>query len=374
MRKTRKLLRLFLLVVIPAIAIVISGHFWVKSTRYVTTENAYVKAHHLAVSADIDGRAIRVPVKENDVVKPGDILFQLDPEPHYIDVATAEAEIAGIRNTIAALRAEYREAQAERADARQEISYYRRVFDRQRKLSARGIASRAKHDEAERNLTKARQASRTINQKIQRVLARLGGKEDMPVERHPLYREAITKRDRAALNLRRTRVVAPAAGTVGQVTLQAGEYVEEGKAVIPIILARETWIEANLKETQLTHVRPGQTATIIVDAYPDHEWKAAVTSISPSTGAELSVLPPQNASGNWVKVVQRVPVRLEIERLTAGPALRAGMTVSVSIDTKRDRSLFQMIDSALARMGGKDGARMGGKDGARMSGKDGSKP
>lgn len=357
MRKTRKLLRLFLLVVIPAIAIVIGGHFWVKSTRYVTTENAYIKAHHLAVSADIDGRAIRVAVTENDSVKQGDLLFELDPEPFRIDLATSDAEIAGIRNTLAARRAEYREAQAEQADARQEIGYYNRVYQRQKKLLARGIASRAKHDEAERNLTKARQQSRTINQKIQRVLAQLGGDYTLPPEQHPMYREAVTKRERAMLNLRRTRVVAPAAGTVGKVTLQGGEYVEEGKAVIPIILARETWIEANLKETQLTHVRPGQTATIIVDAYPDHEWKAAVTSISPSTGAELSVLPPQNASGNWVKVVQRVPVRLEIDRLTAGPALRAGMTVSVSIDTKRDRSLFQMIDSALARMSGKDGSK-----------------
>ncbi|MBT5458140.1 MAG: HlyD family secretion protein [Rhodospirillaceae bacterium] len=357
MRKTRKILRLFLLVIVPLAAIILGGHLWVKSTRYVTTENAYVKAHHLAVSADIDGRAIRVPVKENDMVKPGDILFQLDPEPYYIDVATAEAEIAGIRNTIAALRAEYREAQAERADARQEISYYSRVYERQRKLSARGIASRAKHDEAERNLTKARQASRTINQKIQRVLAQLGGKDDLPVERHPLYREAVTKRDRAALNLRRTRVVAPAAGTVGRVTLQEGEYVEEGKAVIPIILAQETWVEANLKETQLTHVKPGQIAIIIVDAYPDHEWKASVKSISPSTGAELSVLPPQNASGNWVKVVQRVPVRLEIKQFKAGLALRAGMTVSVSIDTERDRSLFKMIDSAFARMSGTEDGR-----------------
>lgn len=355
MRRSRKILRLFLLVIVPLTAIIIGGHFWVKSTRYVTTENAYIKAHHLAVSADIDGRAIRVPVKENDVVKPGDILFQLDPEPYYIDVATAEAEIDGIRNTLAALRAEHREAQAELADARQEIGYYRRVYERQRKLSARGIASRAKHDEAERNLTKARQASRTLNQKIQRVVAQLGGKEDLPIEQHPMYREAVTKRDRAALNLRRTRVVAPAAGTVGRVTLQEGEYVQEGKAVIPIILAQETWVEANLKETQLTHIRPGQTATIIVDAYPDHEWKASVKSISPTTGAELSVLPPQNASGNWVKVVQRVPVRLEIKRLNSGPTLRAGMTVSVSIDTKRDRSLVQMVGSAFARMSGHNG-------------------
>jgi len=352
MRKARTLLRFFLLGAVPIVAVIIGGHFWVKSTRYVKTENAYVKAHHLAVSADIDGRAIKVMVEENDTVRPGDLLFELDPETHRIDLAAAAAEISGIRNTVAALRAEYREAQAELADARQEVSYYSRVYDRQRKLSASGMASRAKHDEAERNLTKARQLSRTLSQKIQRVLARLGGEYDLPVEQHPMYREALTRRDRAALNLRRTRIVAPAAGTVGKVNLQAGEYVEKGKAVIPIILAGETWVEANLKETQLTHVRPGQTATVIIDAYPDHEWMATVKSISPSTGAELSVLPPQNASGNWVKVVQRVPVRLEFNRLDGGPALRAGMTVTVSIDTKRDRSLFQTIGSAFARIGG----------------------
>mgnify|MGYP001191210114 CR=1 FL=1 len=352
MRKSQNLLRLFLLVVIPVTLVLVGGHFWVKSTRYVSTENAYVKAHHLAVSADIDGRTVRVSVSENDVVKRGDLLFELDPEAYRIDLATAEAEIAGIRNTIAALRAEYREAKAELTDAKQEIGYYNRIYARQRKLSARGIASRAKFDEAERNLTKARQLSRTINQKMQRVLARLGGKYDLPIEQHPMYREAMTRRERAALNLRRTRITAPTTGTVGKMTLQLGEYVEEGKAVIPIVMDREIWVEANLKETQLTHVRPGQTAIVVVDAYPDHEWKASVSSISPSTGSELSVLPPQNASGNWVKVVQRVPVRLKFDGNSPGPTLRTGMTVNVSIDTKFDRSLFKMIGTALARIGG----------------------
>jgi len=352
MRGGRKLLRLILLLVIPVTVVLVGGHIWVKSTRYVSTENAYVKAHHLAVSADIDGRAVRVAVSENDAVKRGDLLFELDPEPHRIDLAAAEAEIANIRNTIEALRAEYREAKAELTEARQEIGYYKRVYDRQRKLSSRGIASRATFDEAEHNLTKARQLSRTINQKMQRVLARLGGAYDIPIERHPMYREALSRRERAALDLRRTRVTAPAAGTVGKVTLQPGEYVEEGKAVIPIVLDREVWVEANLKETQLTHIRPGQKAHIVVDTYPDREWNAVVSSISPSTGAELSVLPPQNASGNWVKVVQRVPVRLEFDRNADGPPLRAGMTVNVSIDTRRDRSLFTMIGSALARIRG----------------------
>jgi membrane fusion protein (multidrug efflux system) len=350
----RKLARTFLLGILPLAVVLVGGDWWLRSTRYVSTENAYVKAHHLAVSADIDGRAVRVFVRENDRVKQGDPLFELDPERHRIDLAKAEAEVAGMRNALAALRAEYRAAQAERAEAEEDARYHLRNFERQKQLSARGVASQAKYDEAERNLTHARQSVRTLNQRIQQVLAKLGGRYDAPDETHPMYLEAVARRDQAALNLRRTRVMAPASGTVGRVTLQPGEYVEEGKAVIPLVAAAETWIEANLKETQLTHVMPGQTATVSVDAYPDRAWTAKVVSISPSTGAELSVLPPQNASGNWVKVVQRVPVRLELEGAADDVALRAGMTVTVEIDTRRERSLFRMADSAFARIRGAD--------------------
>jgi len=342
-----------LLFVLPIVAVVAGGHYWEKATRYVTTENAYVKANPLAISADIDGRTVRVFVRENDRVKKGDLLFELDAERHRIELAQTEAELAGIRNTLDALRAEYRTAQAELADARQEIGYFQRVFDRQKKLSARGVSSRAAYDAAERNLTQARQAARTTNQKIQQALAKLGGRVDIPAEKHPMYMEAAARREQAALNLRRTRVYAPDDGIVGKVSLQPGEYVEEGKAVIPIIQTGDTWVEANLKETQLAHVRPGQTASIVIDAYPDHLLTAKILSISPTTGAELSVLPPQNASGNWVKVVQRVPVRLALDRVHEGLPLRAGMTVEVSIDTGRDRSLFRMIGTALAGITGK---------------------
>lgn len=344
--------RFILLFVLPVVAIIAAGHYWVKATRYVTTENAYVKAHHLAISADIDGRTVRVLVRENDRVKKGDLLFELDPERHRIELAKTEAELAGIRNTLDALRAEYRTAQAELADARQEIKYFQRVFDRQKKLSARGVSSRAAFDVAERNLTQARQAARTTNQKILQALAKLSGRVDIAAEKHPMYMEANARREQAALNIRRTRVHAPDDGIVGKVSLQAGEYVEEGKAVIPIIQSGDTWVEANLKETQLAHIRPGQTAKIIIDAYPDHQLTAKILSISPTTGAELSVLPPQNASGNWVKVVQRVPVRLALDRVHESLPLRAGMTVGVEIDTGRDRSLFRMIGSALADITG----------------------
>ncbi len=348
---SKLILRLFLLGIIPLSAVAIGSHYWVKSTRYVTTENAYVKAHHLAVSADIDGRAIRVLVRENDITKPGDLLFTLDPEPYRINVARAEAELGGIRNKLQALRAEYRQVVAERVDARQEVAYFKRVFDRQRKLSARGVASRARYDEAERNLTKARQLTRTLEQKISQVLARLGGKHNIPSNQHPMYLEAEAKLHSAVLNLRRTQIRAPAGGIVGKVSLQTGEYVEKGRPVIPIIQTNETWVEANLKETEITHVRTGQKVSLTVDAYPDNEFEALISSISPSTGGELSVLPPQNASGNWVKVVQRVPVRIDLGQKRKGPELRAGMTVSVIIDTKRKRTLVGIIRAAIAKIG-----------------------
>jgi membrane fusion protein (multidrug efflux system) len=348
LRLRRRIIRFFLLGVVPLAVLVAGADYWVKNSRYITTENAYIKAHHLTVSADIDGRTIRVLVRENDRVKAGALLFELDPEPHRIMLARAEAELGGVRNTIAALRAEYREAKAEIAVARQDIAYFQRIFGRQEKLSARGVATRARFDEAERNLTRARQQARTLNQKMQQVLARLGGKLNAPVESHPLYMEVQARRNQAALNLRRTRVVAPAAGIVGPLNLQPGEFVETGKAMIPIIQAGEIWVEANLKETQLTHVGMGQKAELVIDAYPDRTWTATVRSISPSTGAEFSVLPPQNASGNWVKVVQRVPVRLEVDRRDGEPPLRAGMTVNVRIDTKRERTLAGIIRSAFA--------------------------
>ena len=346
----RALVRFLLLVVVPGAAVAAGGHYWFKATRYVSTENAYVKAPHVAVSADVSGRAVRVAISENDRVRRGQLLFELDPEPHRIEIARADAELAEIRIRLAALRAEYRTAQAELRDAEQDIPYYERIFARQQRLSERGASSRVRHDEAERNLMQARLAARTLGRKIAESLARLGGSYDMPAEEHPLYRQAMARRERAVLDLRRTRVSAPVTGIIGKMTLQPGEFVSRGKPVIPVIETGNVWIEANLKETQLAHVSSDQPVRVVIDAYPDHEWSARVASISPSTGAELSVLPPQNASGNWVKVVQRVPVRLELDRRNPGLALRAGMTASISIDTGRERSLLQVVGAALARM------------------------
>ena len=347
----RVLLRIFLLVVVPAAAVLVGAHYWVASGRYVTTENAYVKANLIQISAEVAGRVAEVFVRENSRVAAGDPIFSIDAEPFRIALAEADARLAAARNRIVALQASWRGAREELREAEQEVAYHKRNFDRLSKLAGRGHESRASFEEAEQNLIAARRRAGTVRQKGLATLAELGGDPGIEAEESPQFREALAARDRAEIDVRRTVIRAPSDGTIGRVRLQKGEYVDAGRPVMPLIETASAWVEANLKETQLTHILVGQTAEIVVDAFPDLAWRARVASISPSTGAELSVLPPQNASGNWVKIVQRVPVRLEVEAGTGRPfAMPAGATVSVSIDTGRAVSLFDVVGSALAFM------------------------
>lgn len=347
----RGIIRIFFLGVVPVVAVVLGAHYWVASSRYVTTQNAYVKTNVIQISAEIAGRVEKVFVTENSFVKAGEPIFSIDAEPFRVTYNQAEAKVAMVRNDINALRASFRESKMELQEAKQNIAYYGRVFKRLKSLLRRGHASRAAFEEAEQNLLTSRQRASAVREKSLRLLANLGGKDDLTPENHPEFLSAMAARESADIDLRRTIVHAPTDGTIGRVRLQAGEYVEAGDAVMPLIETTRPWIEANLKETQLTHIRIGMMAEIVVDAYPDRSWRAKVVSISPSTGAELSVLPPQNATGNWVKIVQRVPVRLEVDTSAGGQfTMPTGVTVDVSIDTQRDVSLFGMVGSALAFM------------------------
>ena len=344
----RMLLRLILLIVIPAGAIV-AGGFWYEATgRFVTTENAYVKTNVIAVSADIDGRVTEVLVEENQHVDKGDLLFTMDPESHWMMVNMAEAKRETVRQDIAATRAEYHQIVAEIEEKKANVAYYRQEADRQRQLIGKAITTRARLDEAEFNLTAAKQVVATLRQKIRTVLARLGGDPSRASELHPIFMMAETELSMAKMNLGYTKIRAPIDGVVTRLKLEAGEWVESGEPAFGLIGVHRVWIEANLKETQLTHVRVGQEVTVEIDAYPDTVWTARVASISPATGAEFSVLPPQNASGNWVKVVQRLPVRIEIETTPEHPLLRAGMTANVSVDTHHKRELWSTVKAAIA--------------------------
>jgi len=342
---SRTLKRTVFLIVIPLLAICVGLYLYAAGGRYVSTDNAYVKANVIIISPEVSGRVTSVLVADNQSVEADDILLQLDSSPLEIILSRARAQMAVIRTELESLRADYGETVVQAQQAEDKVTYLDKRYKRQQKLLKQGLSSEEKHDEAKHDLQVARREVQIIQQRVQRVLAQLGGSEKLPVDQHPRYLTAQTTYDQAVVDLKATTIRAPASGIVSNMKLQVGEYALAGKPIFSLIENQPIWIEANLKETQLTHILPGQQATIVADAYPDKTWESVVSSIAPATGAEFSILPPQNASGNWVKVVQRIPINLVITDQANGPKLRAGMTVSVRIDTRRKRELSgQMRD------------------------------
>lgn len=351
-RFLRRATRATLLLAVP-ICVILAGAYWfMTSGRYVSTENAYVKTEIIAVSPAIDGRVVEVLVADNERVRKGDILFRLNARPHQIAVDQAEAKLEAARQEIDRRRAEFRQVQAEIEEAKERVAYFTSEFERQQALASRGVATRASLDEAQFELMSARQAVNTLRQKSQTVLASLGGDPLKAAELHPLFTEAEADLHQAQLKLEYTQVTAPHDGIVSQMRLQPGEWVEAGDAVFGVIATEGLWVEANLKETQLTHMREGQPVEVKIDAYPGISWPATIGSISPATGAEFAVLPPQNASGNWVKVVQRLPVRIEILDFTDRPTLRAGMTATITVDTEQDKSFDTVWGQYMEKVDG----------------------
>jgi membrane fusion protein (multidrug efflux system) len=294
----------------------------------------------IAVTADVSGRVVEVAVRDNEPVVAGALLFRIDPVPFELAVARAEAQMAVVRTDVEGLRAEHRVALAEAAEAEERIGFLARQLERQAKLKERGMGLEASFDEARHNLEAARRRLESAREKAARVRAALGGDVKLPVQSHPSFLAARAARDAGRDELARVRVVAPAAGIVSNMRLQIGERVERGVPVFSLIESRPMWIEANFKETQLTHMREGQEVTVVADAYPDAKWRGRVSTIAPATKAEFAILPAQNSSGNWVKVVQRVPVLINLDAAPDGQTpLRAGMTVTARVDTGHVRSL-----------------------------------
>ncbi|MDP6815638.1 MAG: HlyD family secretion protein [Alphaproteobacteria bacterium] len=342
-RWIRSLLRFKLMLVLPALALLYGAVLWAESLRYVTTENAYVKSNVVAVSADVSGRVIDIGVKDNQTVAQGAVLFRIDPRPFQLEVDSKLAELGAVRQDVEAKRAAYRAGQRQIEESRETVHFMEREYKRANALANRGVSTAAKLDEARYGLDMARRRLVTAEESNRTILAELGGDLKRSVEDHPDYLKLVADFDLAQLDLDRTTVLAPADGIVSNVKLRLGEYVRAGTPVFSMVETGDVWIEANLKETQLTHIVVGQKAALTADAFPDESFDARIESISPATGAEFALLPPQNASGNWVKVVQRVPVRLRIDAKADQPMLRAGMTISVSIDTRRERSLRRVM-------------------------------
>ena len=300
--------------------LVFGGH------RYVTTENAYIKIDMISLTADVSGPLVAVNVERNQPVRRGQVLAEVDPQPYRIALAEARADQRAVRNRILSERADYARLQAQRAQARRDLSYYQRELQRFQGLD-KVEAARQKRD-------KARADAEVIDQQLASLRAKLGGGPDVAVEEHPDYQAATAKLDQAEYDLAHTRIVAPADGILGGATPMVGERVNAGVPVLTLARDRSAWVEANLKETQLTNVREGQTVEVVVDTYPGVTWRARVRSLSPATGSEYALIPPQNASGNWVKVVQRVPVRLQLLDVDGKPPLRSGMSAEITIDTQ----------------------------------------
>jgi len=306
--------------------------------RYVSTDDAYIRAARVAVSADISGRVSGVPVKENQVVHRGDLLLRIDDRPFAIAAQEAKAQLEGMRLQVQAMKANYRQKQADLRAAETTLAYHQREYRRQKKLAVSGITSQAQLEKEEQLMRTAQQEVDARHQSVETALANLGGNSEIAVADHPSVQAAQAKLDQADLNLSYTRVTAPMDGVVTKVEqLQVGDYITKGAALFALVSTTDRWVEANFKETALAHMRPGQKASVEVDAHDGRRLTGTVVSLSPGTGSSFALLPPENATGNWVKIVQRVPVRIELDRSGANLALQSGLSVTAEIDTGYSR-------------------------------------
>ncbi|WP_237154695.1 HlyD family secretion protein [Oryzibacter oryziterrae] len=350
-RAKRRVWRLPVMLALPLAIAAAGGWYWVTGARWVSTENAYVQQNKVLISPEVSGRIAEVFVGQNQSVAPGTPLFRLDDASYAIDLKKADSAVALARLQVEQLRTAYKDAQLKAETARGTLEFQQTQFSRQERLRNSGNATEAQFDSARHDLDLARQAVAEADQSVADALAALGGDANIETDRHPSVLSALAAESSARLDLQHTLVTAPAKGTVSQVAnLQVGQYVASGSPVMAIVDTQSVWIEANFKETDLEHMRTGQVAALTLDAYPSQPLKGKVESIGAGTGAIFSLLPAQNATGNWVKVVQRVPVRLSVSDAGSLP-LRAGLSVSVDVDTGFVRPLPPVVNRLLTDVG-----------------------
>lgn len=316
----------------PVVIAIVGGYFYLASLGHVSTEDAYVKADMVSISPQVSGRIVKVDVKENQHVNAGELLFELDDGTYRAGLYRANAQLQTIRDQIEASKAEYRQRTQELAVARANAAYAERQLRRLDALSKTRAISQSDLDAAQHTVDIDEHQILIIKQQRAAVLANLDGNVNMPVEQHSSYQQALAERAVIEASVNRCKVHAPFAGIASKVP-ELGQYAAEGTPVMSVVSNTHVWIEANFKETDLTDVRVGDPATIRVDTYPHKVFKGVVESIAQATGAEFSILPAQNATGNWVKVVQRIPLRIKITSPFDGTPLRAGTSSSVDIRT-----------------------------------------
>jgi membrane fusion protein (multidrug efflux system) len=345
----KQTLRPLLMAGLPALFAVIGYSQYRANEPFVSTDNAYARVAKASINARVSGQVVEIAVDDNQPVRKGQVLFRIDPQPLQIAVDRAEAQLGNARLRIDGLKAGYRQQQAELQSARASADYDQKEFARKKALIASEFVSRAAYERADTDQKVSRQRIASIEQQIASTVVALNGDPDIAIDRHPTVREAKAQLDEAQLYLSYATVTAPADGIVAKVDdLQVGNYVSNGSAAFALISDHETWVEANFRETQVTHMRPGQTATITLDTYPDRPFKAHVISMSPGAGADFALLPPENATGNWVKVVQRVPVRLELDETDPAMPLFSGTSATVEVDTGHRTPWWYPLKSLLS--------------------------
>ena len=350
----RRLLRPVLFALMP-LALVAGAYDFVVGGQVMSTDNAYVQARTVGISTDVSGLVATVAVHDNQHVKQGDVLFRLQDASFRIALAGAQAQLGTVRNQVLTQQAAYKQSLAQIEQARADVPYYETVFKRQQDLASSVVASRASFDQAQHDLLAIREKVVVAQAQAQAMLAQLGYDANQPAENNPFYEQAASAVESAQRDLNDTVVRAPFDGVVTNVdALQPGSYLRASQQGFSLISDKEMWVEASPKETELTFVHPGQAATVTVDTYPGVEWSGTVESISPASGSSFSLLPAQNTTGNWVKVVQRIPMRVRLD-LSDKPPLRVGMSAVVEVDTGHARGLPQGLQDLIDRFRGRHG-------------------
>jgi membrane fusion protein, multidrug efflux system len=341
----RRYRRFLLMVVLPLVAAITGVAFYLNGGRYVGTDDAYVGAQKVLVTPDISGKIDKVVVKEGQIVKQGDELFEIDPVPFRLAVNEAKAQLAQAQTTYDNLRANIK-IYGDMLDLAQKgIDLKQRDVERKQALVKNSFGSQLDLDNASNALVTAGAQAQFVRQQLSNAKMQLLGNPDLPLEEFPPYAQAKAKLEDAQRNLDHTVMRAPMAGVATQVDqIQLGRFVAAGTPVFSIVDVAHPWVDANPKESDLTYVAPGQPVTLEVDAFPNHLFKGTIGSLSPGTGAQFAILPPQNATGNFVKVVQRVPVRIYFDENDKYVAkLKAGMSVYATIDTGHKRTLAGLL-------------------------------
>ncbi|HUK06568.1 MAG TPA: HlyD family secretion protein [Stellaceae bacterium] len=344
-----RIVRISLMASLPLVIVLAGTYYYLVSGRYVSTDDAYVQSDKVMLSSRVAGSVAEVDVHDNELVKAGQVLFKLDDRPYRYALEQARARLASQRLQVDALRASYREKLSDLKAAQETVDFMQRQFDRNKALAAKDFVPKAQFDSSLHDLQTSQEKVGAIQQQIANILASLGGNPDIPTDQHPLVLMAAAQAAQAELDLQYATITAPADGIVSKVDgLQVGQWLGVGSPAFAL-LSTHVWVEANFKETDLTYMHPGDRATLTVDTYPGQVFEAHVDSISPGTGSEFSILPAQNATGNWVKVTQRVPVRVEITETDSSMPLRAGMSATVEVDTRHKSSTTVLIEHAFAR-------------------------